>query len=96
MRTKTESLARKNWRSLSLRSLSDMAAKQVVLAVKVADLADLAAAEKVVLVAEGVVLEVQVVDEVVLEVQVLLAVLAVPAATDLVDLILTHNHNPSV
>ena len=93
MRTKTESLARKNWRSLSLRSLSDMAAKQVVLAVKVADLA---AAEKVVLVAEGVVLEVQVVDEVVLEVQVLLAVLAVPAATDLVDLILTHNHNPSV
>lgn len=67
-----------------------MAAKQVVLAVKVADLAlaVLAQAEKV---AEGVVLEVQVVDEVVLEVQVLLAV---PAATDLVDLILTHNRNP--
>ena len=95
MRTKTESLARTNWRSLSLRSSSDMAAKQAVLAVKVADLAqaDLVAAEKLVLVADGVVLVEQVVGVVGLVVRVLLAV---RAATDLDDLILTHNHNPSL
>ena len=95
MRTKTESLARKNWKSLSLRSSSDMAVKQAVLAVKVADRAqvDREAAEKVVLVADGVVLVEQVVEEVVLAVLMLLAVLA---ATDLEDLILTDNNKPSV
>ena len=95
MRTKTESLARKNWKSLSLRSSSDMAVKQAVLAVKVADRAqvDREAAEKVVLAADGVVLVEQVVEEVVLAVLMLLAVLA---ATDLEDLILTDNNKPSV
>ena len=86
MRTKTESLARTNWRSLSLRSSSDMAAKQAVLAVKVADRAqaDLVAAEKV---ADVVVQAVLAVDG---------AVQVVQATTDPDDLILTHNHKPLV
>ena len=72
-----------------------MAVKQAVLAVKVADRAqvDREAAEKVVLAADGVVLVEQVVEEVVLAVLMLLAVLA---ATDLEDLILTDNNKPSV
>jgi citrate lyase gamma subunit len=77
-----------NLKNLSLRSSNDMAAKQAVLAVKVADLepADLAVAEKEVQVAE------KAADGVVLAVRVLAVV---QAATDLDDLILTHNHKPS-
>ena len=90
MRTKTENLARTNLKNLSLRLSSDMAAKQVVPVVKVADLAQVGlVAEKAVqavLAADGVALVVPVADGV---------LLAVRAATDLDDLIPTHNHKPS-
>ena len=98
MRTKTESLTRTNLKNLSLRLSSDMAAKQAVLAVKVADLAQVGlVAEKVVLAqvglvaekADGVVPAARAVDGVVLVLPV------VRAATDLEDLIPTHNHKPS-
>ena len=85
-----ENSATTNFKNLSLRLSSDMATKQAVRVVMVADLAQVGlVAEKavqVVLVADGVVLVVPVADEVVLVVQ---------AASDLVDRIPTHNHKPS-